>query len=464
MDASDAAPTADLRDLRRTFASGATRSYGWRDRQLHALDAMLHAEYERIVAALREDLGKCDFETVTSETGFVSAEVQFIRKRLKRWIAARRVPSTLLSQPARSEVRPEPLGVVLIIGAWNYPIQLVLAPLAGALAAGNCAVIKPSELAPATSTLLADMLPRYLDADAVRVVEGGIPETTALLAQPWDKIFYTGNGRVARIVMRAAAEHLTPVALELGGKCPVIVDETADLRQAARRIAWAKAYNAGQSCTAPDYVLTSPSMQEDFIGAFSSAIREFYPDGAAASRDYGKIVSERHFDRIVGLLDGQDIAHGGGHSREELFIEPTVLRSVNPSSSVMQEEIFGPVLPIILVEDQAEACRFINSRPKPLAIYAFTKDTKRLERLIAETSSGGMTVGACMLHGANPSLPFGGVGESGMDAYHGEAGFRCFTHYKAIMKKSSLPDPRFVFPPYKPRITRILRRLSGGAA
>jgi aldehyde dehydrogenase (NAD+) len=362
--------------------------------------------------------------------------------------------------PARASTVREPLGTVLIIAPWNYPLNLALAPLIGALAAGNCVVLKPSEVAPATSAVLAHWLPRVLDPQAVAVVEGGVPETTALLEQRFDHIFYTGNGAVGRIVMTAAARHLTPVTLELGGKSPALVEPGADLATAARRIAWGKFMNAGQTCVAPDYVLAIGQAGAEMEAHLTDAIREMYGPDPARSPDYGNIINERHFDRLAGLLtDGRTVV-GGDHDRGARYIAPTVLADVDPDSAVMREEIFGPILPIVRVPDLDAAIAFITGRDKPLALYAFTasKDSKR--RLIAETSSGGLAFGVPTAQLAVPGLPFGGVGESGMGRYHGSHSLDTFSHTKSVLDKPLQPDTlRVTYPPYTRRKDRILRRI-----
>lgn len=332
------------------------------------------------------------------------------------------VPAALAK--ATASTVQDPLGVVLVIAPWNYPVQLLLAPVAGALAAGNTVVAKPSELAPATSAALARLLPEYLDGDTVTVVEGGIPETTALLAERFDHIFYTGNGTVGRIVMTAAARHLTPVTLELGGKSPVFVDRDTDLRTVAARLAAGKFLNAGQTCVAPDYVLTDPETAPALADALAAAVESLFGPDASAHPEYGRIVNERHFDRLVGLLGSGRTVTGGVHDRATKYIAPTVLADVAPDAPVMGEEIFGPVLPIVTVGGLDEAIAFINDRDKPLALYAFTQNPAVRERLLAETSSGGVGLGLPLAHLTVSDLPFGGVGESGMGNYHGRYSWR----------------------------------------
>ncbi|QNP76083.1 aldehyde dehydrogenase family protein [Streptomyces roseirectus] len=442
------------------FATGRTRPAAWRRAQLRALRAFLVDHQSEISDALHADLGKSPLESYLTELGFVVNEIDHTLRHLNRWMRPRRVGVPLSLAPARARTVREPLGTVLIISPWNYPLQLALGPLVGALAAGNCAVVKPSELAPATSALLARRLPRVLDPEAVAVVEGGVPETTALLEQRFDHVFYTGNGAVGRIVMTAAARHLTPVTLELGGKSPAVVEPGADLATAARRIAWGKFMNAGQTCVAPDYVLAVGDAADEIEGHLAAAVREMYGERPAESADYGRIVNERHFDRLTGLLgDGRTVV-GGEHDRAARFIAPTVLADVSPESAVMREEIFGPVLPIVRVPDLDAAISFITGRDKPLAVYAFVGSARSKRRLEAETSSGALAFGVPNAHVTVPGLPFGGVGESGVGRYHGAHSVDTFSHTKAVLDKPLLLDPlRVAYPPFTQVKERILRRL-----
>ncbi|ARF58387.1 aldehyde dehydrogenase family protein [Streptomyces gilvosporeus] len=421
--------------LRATFATHRTVSAKWRRDQLTALRTLLTEHRDDLLGALAADLGKGPEEAYRTEIGFTLNEIDHTLDRLDDWLAPRpaELPERLL--PATARVVREPLGVVLVIAPWNYPLQLALAPLVGALAAGNCAVVKPSELAPATSAAIARLLPRYLDADAVAVVEGAVPETTALLAQRFDHIFYTGNGTVGRIVMTAAAQHLTPVTLELGGKSPVVLDPGTDLATAARRLVVGKFLNAGQTCVAPDYVLAIGDTARDIEPHLAEAVRETYGADPAAAPEYGRIVNERHFDRLTALLDSGRTVIGGTHDRATRYLAPTVLADVSPHAPVMQEEIFGPILPIITVPDLGAAIAFINDRDKPLALYAFTDSDDTKHRLLTETSSGALTFGLPVAHLTAPDLPFGGVGESGMGRYHGEYSIDTFSHTKAVLDK-----------------------------
>jgi aldehyde dehydrogenase (NAD+) len=348
---------------------------------------------------------------------------------------------------------------VLIISPWNYPIQLLLGPLVGALAAGNTALLKPSEMAPHTAAALAELVPRYLDSDSIKVVEGGVPETTALLKERFDHIFFTGNGTVGRIVMRAAAEHLTPVTLELGGKSPCIVDRSVDLEVAAKRIAWAKFFNAGQSCTSVDYVLVHQSMEDALVHRLEAAVREFYGDDPKESPDFARIVNERHHQRLSELLSEGELVCGGETDAETRYIAPTIIRGVTRDMKVMKEEIFGPILPVVSVRDIDEAIDFVNAGDKPLALYVFSRSAKRVKRVLRETSSGGACINECIAHMVVPELPFGGVGESGMGAYHGRASFETFSHRKSVLEKSTKVDPPVRYPPYTDEKAKWMRRL-----
>ncbi|TJZ58832.1 aldehyde dehydrogenase family protein [Streptomyces piniterrae] len=428
-------PTALVAHLRATFRTGRTKPLAWRKEQLTRLRALLTEHRDDIAGALHADLRKPRAEAYAAEVDFPIREIDHTLERLDEWLRPETVDPAevtgVFGPGATAGTQYDPLGVVLVIAPWNYPAQLLLVPLAGALAAGNAVLVKPSELAPATSALLAGLLPRYLDREAVTVVEGGVEETTALLAQRFDHIFYTGNGTVGRIVMRAAAEHLTPVTLELGGKSPVFVDRGVDVDAVATRLADAKFRNAGQTCVAPDYVLTDPVTARALEAALSEAIEKLYGADPAASERYGRLVNERHFDRVEALLDSGRTVVGGQHDRADRYIAPTVLADVRPDSPVMREEIFGPVLPIVEVDGLDEAIGFINDRDKPLALYGFTDNETTRQRLATETSSGGLGFGLPMAHLRLPELPFGGVGESGTGAYHGPHSIATFSHRKA---------------------------------
>jgi len=456
-------PTADIADtvarLRRTFRTGRTRAPEWRDAQLGRLKAMVTEQREKLLAALAADLGKSSFEGYLAEIALLLKDIDHARKHFRDWMQPERVTTPMALQPGTCRVQRDPLGVALVIAPWNYPVQLALEPLVGVIAAGNCALLKPSEVSSETSRVLAELVPQYLDPDAFAVVEGGVPETTALLEQKFDHIFFTGSTNVGRIIMAAAAKHLTPVTLELGGKSPTIVDSTADLDVAARRIVWGKFFNAGQTCVAPDYVLVDDRVATPFVDKLRSTVRKFYGADPKQSRDYARIVSDRHFQRLVKFLDQGEVACGGEHDADARFIAPTVLTDVSLEAPIMGEEIFGPILPVLKVGSVTEAIDFINDRPKPLALYVFTRDKMTADRVLTETSSGGACVNDSLAHLTVLDLPFGGVGESGMGAYHGKASFDTFTHLKSVLSKSNHLDLEVRYPPYSDTKAKILEKL-----
>ncbi|NXM27808.1 AL3A2 dehydrogenase, partial [Oxyruncus cristatus] len=420
---------------RAAFTSGRSRSLEFRIQQLKALERMVQEKEKQILAALHADLHKSGPNAYSHEILGVLGELALVMEKLPSWAAPQPVKKNLMTMRDEAYINFEPLGVVLIIGAWNYPFVLVMQPLIGAIAAGNAVVVKPSEVSENTAKLVADLLPQYLDQELYPVVTGGVPETTELLTQRFDHILYTGNSAVGKIVMAAAAKHLTPVTLELGGKSPCYIDKDCDLAVACRRITWGKYMNCGQTCIAPDYILCDPSIQSQVVENIKATLQEFYGEDVKSSPDYERIVNKRHFRRVMGLLEGQKIAHGGESDEASCFIAPTILTDVSPDSKVMEEEIFGPVLPIVTVKSVEEAIDFINSREKPLALYVFSNNKKLIRRVISETSSGGLTGNDVLMHSVVPGLPFGGVGNSGMGAYHGRYSFETFSHRRACLIK-----------------------------
>jgi aldehyde dehydrogenase (NAD+) len=469
-----ASPAATVTRLRTAFDAGITKPFAWRVRQLRALKHLLVDDGRELEAALLQDFRKNPDESLLTEINLVVAEIDHALKHLRRWLRPSRVTVPALIAPASAEILNEPLGVVLVIAPWNYPVQLLLNPIVGALAAGNAVVAKPSELAPATSATLARLMAKHLDARAVAVVEGGVDETTALLRERFDHIFYTGSARVGRIVLEAAAVHLTPVTLELGGKSPVYVDDTADLRVAARRIAWGKFMNAGQTCVAPDYLLATPAVVTKLLPLLVEAVRDFYGDDPSTSDSYGRIVNDAQFDRLTGLLASRTTTTGtgttgtsttattsGGRSDPSArYLEPTILTGVSRDDPVMSQEIFGPILPIVTVGSLDEALAFIRAGDKPLALYAFTKSREARRRILTRTSSGAVSFGAPSAHLLVTGLPFGGVGTSGMGAYHGRRSFDVFSHPKAVLSKPSHPDTlALVYPPFTARKDTLVRKL-----
>ncbi|XP_061072566.1 aldehyde dehydrogenase family 3 member A2-like [Conger conger] len=418
---------------RAAFLSGRSRALGFRVQQLKALRKMMTERRSDICEALKQDLNKSGFDAQLFELLGLEGEISLAVDRLAEWAKPRPVEKTLLTISDQVFIQPQPLGVVLIIGAWNYPWAVTLQPLIGAIAAGNAAVVKPSELSEHSSRLLKELLPQYLDEEMYPVVTGGVPETQELLRQRFDHIFYTGGSSVGRLVMEAAARHLTPVTLELGGKSPCYIHKDCDLTIACRRITWGKFTNCGQTCIAPDYILCEPSIQATVVEEIRRTLQEFYGDDPMTSPDYGRIISQRHFSRVVALLEGCTVALGGSSDQSQRYIAPTVLTEVAADSKVMQEEIFGPLLPIVTVSGVEEAIRFINEREKPLALYVFSSSNKVTQRMLAETSSGGVTVNDVMMHYTQSSLPFGGVGLSGMGQYHGRHTFDQLSHLRGCM-------------------------------
>ncbi len=438
------------------YLSGATRSFEFRQKALRKLQSALRENEAKIAEALLKDLGKPPFESYMSETGMVLDEVRYHLTHLRGWMRDKRVRTPLAQFHSVSFVSPEPYGVVLIMSPWNYPVLLCLDPLIGAISAGNCAVVKPSAYTPATSQVIADILEEIYPPEYVAVVQGGRQGNTALLEQKFDYIFFTGSVGVGKVVMEAAAKHLTPVTLELGGKSPTIIDASADLRLAARRIAFGKVLNGGQTCVAPDYVLIEESVRDEFIEHFRGVLEEFFPDGN--HEGMARIVNEKHYQEKKELLLGQKVAIGGGFDDRTMRIEPTVLVDVDPDSQVMTEEIFAPILPVLTWRKLEEAIEFVRSRPKPLALYLFTGDRSVEERVLMGCSFGGGCVNDTMIHLATPYMGFGGVGQSGMGSYHGKHSFDTFTHYRSIVRKSTWLDLPFRYRPYSEGKFRMIRR------
>ncbi len=433
---------------RRYFRTGITRSVEWRESQLTALRDMMNDRAEDFYAALWTDLRRSKVDADWTDVKYITSEADHALSHVRQWMKPLRVSTPLVLAPSHAQVRFDPLGVGLIIGTWNYPVMLTLSPLIAAICAGNAAVIKPSEVAPVTAELIARILPDYLDGDAFSVVLGGPPETTALLEQRWDHIFFTGSAATAKIIMTAAVKNLTPMVFELGGKNPAIVHSSADLRVAARRIVQGRWFNCGQTCTAPDYVLVFKEVAEPFLKHLKETVVEFYGDNPQKSPDYGRIINMDHFDRLIGLLPGGTIYHGGQHDRIDRFIAPTILVNVPADSPVMQEEIFGPILPVLEVDSTHEVVEFINARPSPLGLYIFSEDSDVTEQILELTTSGVAGINDCAVQPLIHDLPFGGVGESGMGKYHGEWGFRAYSNARGVLNHSTRLDFDIRYPPY----------------
>jgi aldehyde dehydrogenase (NAD+) len=446
--------------VRHAFESGRTRSLEWRRRQLDGLLSILDEAAEELVGALDRDMGKPHPEAHFTDIGTTATDIKHLRKHVGSWMKPRQAKMRLRDRPGKGWILPEPLGVSLIIAPWNYPVQLTLGPLAVALAAGNAAVVKPSELVPETSAILARLLREYLDPDAVAVVEGGPEVSTALLEQRFDHIFFTGSTTVGRIVAQAAAKHLTPTLLELSGKSPVIVGPDVNLDITAKRLAWGKSLNAGQTCIAPDYVLVDRRNKDALVERLVQAIHEFYGPDPSTSADLAQIVNDRHVERITKLLadHGGTVACGGAVNPATRKLAPTVIVDPDPDSSLRQEEIFGPILPVLAVDDVDEAIAFVNRRPKPLALYVFTDDDAVAEHVTDRTSSGGVCVNHVMFHIGPPELPFGGVGDSGHGRYHGQAGFDALSNLKPIYVRPVRPDLSLIYPPYTKLKVKLLTR------
>lgn len=443
---------------RTNFNSHATRPYVFRIEALRALNAWIEAHEDDILDALHEDLGKSGFEAYLTEVAMVKQELKDAMKHLKGWMRPKRAATAIGQFPGKCRIYSEPYGVTLIMSPWNYPFQLTIAPLIGALAAGNCAVVKPSAYSAATSALIRRMAEEIFSPELVKVVEGGRKENAALLEQHFDYIFFTGSPTVGRLVMEKASRYLTPISLELGGKSPVIVDETADIALTAKRLCWGKYINAGQTCVAPDYVLVHHSREQALIEALIGEIRRMYTSAPLANPELPKIINEHHFQRLAGLLGSGSVAIGAQLDPETHQIAPTVLTDVDWDSPVMQEEIFGPILPILTYNKLDEALDKIRSRPKPLALYLFTTDSQTEAKVLNEVSFGGGCVNDTVLHLATSHMPFGGVGESGMGGYHGRYSFDTFSHHKSILKRLSWPDVSLRYAPFGNKL-RSVRKL-----
>lgn len=450
---------AKLIDQQRAyFNTGITKSLEWREVQLKALQKMLYENENTIIEALQKDMGKPLFEAEFSEVQVLFHEVETVRKKLYTWMQPETVSTPLLHFPGTSMVVKEPYGLVLIMAPWNYPFQLLIAPLIGALAAGNTAILKPSSVTVHTSALISRLIPQYFSGECVAVVACSGEEANVLLRQKFDYIFYTGSAQAGRIVMEAAAKHLTPVTLELGGKSPCIVDKNTSIRQTAKKICWGKFFNAGQTCIAPDYVLVHHDIKEALLTEMKKVLSAFYGSDPSQSPHYARICNEKHFDRLVSLLSEGDIIAGGQHLRADRFIAPAILDNISWDSAVMADEIFGPILPVMVYTDLQEALARINERPKPLALYIFSRSSRFKNTVISGTSSGGVCVNDTLSHFTTSSLPFGGVGESGMGQYHGRYSFNTFSHAKPVLRKSFMFDLPVRYPPYR-KLGRLMKRI-----
>jgi acyl-CoA reductase-like NAD-dependent aldehyde dehydrogenase len=437
-----------IADIRRYYNSGQTRSVSFRIQQLRKLKSMIRSHEDEIIQALYHDLKKPPFESYASEIGIMYVEIEHAIRHIKSWSHPKRVATPIIHFLSSCRIYQEPYGVVLIMGPWNYPFNLLIAPLVGAIAAGNCVVIKPSELASDMSGTFTGLISKYFHPDYIRAVEGGVEISQQLLAEKFDYIFYTGSTAVGRVVMEAAARNLTPVTLELGGKSPCIVDEDASLDYTVKRIAWGKFFNAGQTCIAPDYCLVHSAIKDVFLEKMKKTIQDFYGEDPMQSADYARIVNVRHFQRLTRLLSDGNIIAGGKTDSTNLYIAPTLIDKVSLQDSIMKEEIFGPLFPIMTFEWLDQAIDMVNRLPRPLALYYFSNNVYNQKKILTKTSSGGGCINDTISHIGSQTLPFGGIGDSGMGAYHGRTSFDTFSHSKGILTRSNLVDMPLRYPPY----------------
>ena len=447
-----------LAGQRQFFNSGRTKDLDFRLENIRRLKKAIIQNEAAILAALRNDLYKPAYEGYLTEIGLVLTEIRFVSRHLRSWVKPRKVRTPYFLWFGSSAIHPEPYGISLIISPWNYPLHLTMLPLIGSIAAGNCTIIKPSEYAPHTAAIISEIIGRHFDSHYVAVIEGDAQTSKDLLKNRFDYIFFTGSQTVGKIVMSAAAKNLTPVTLELGGKNPCIVDQDVNIDLAARRIASGKFINGGQTCTAPDYLLVHQSNKQKLLDQIKVYLRKFYGEDPQKSPDYGRIINKRQFDRLAALLDKGEKVVGGQTDPDDLYIAPTLLQDVSWNDPVMQDEIFGPILPVLVIEDLAEVVSTINSRQRPLALYFFSNQRNNYQRIIEEVSFGGGCINDTLAHLTNPHLPFGGTGSSGMGGYHGKASFDTFSHQKSIFKKWFNLDLPLRFPPYKNKLS-ILKNI-----
>ncbi len=439
------------------FNSHATKNISFRIKQLDMLQAVLKGNEAILNEAIYKDFKKSKFDTYVSELALLYNDIKEAKRNIKKWSKRKRVSTNILNFPASSYIIPEPLGVCLVIGAWNYPYQLSFAPIVAALAAGNTVILKPSELPSKTSEVMAKLINDNFDPNVFKVVEGGVAETTELLKQNFDKIFFTGSTKVGKIVYKAAAENLIPVTLEMGGKSPAFVTEDSNLKMTVKRMVWAKFLNAGQTCIAPDYVMVHEAVKEKFLELAKAEIEEqkFQFD----NDNYVQIINDDNFDRLEKMIQPDQIYYGGNRDKQERYIQPTILQNVSFTDTVMQEEIFGPILPVITYTDLEKAISEVRKFPKPLSCYVFTKDKNAKQKILRDISFGGGAINDAVMHISNPKLPFGGVGQSGIGNYHGKAGFDCFTHYKSILDKPTWLELPIKYYPHTQRKLKWIKRM-----
>ncbi len=455
----DAAALVDVQ--RQFFASGKTKDIEFRIQQLKKLKQLIIDNEQNIMDALKKDLNKSPMEAYGTEIGFMLADIDHTLRDIRALAKPRKVKTPLFHQLGSSWVQAEPYGVTYVIAPWNYPFQLALSPMVGAIAAGNTCIIKPSEMAENTSILLEQLINQHFEEGFLKVVLGGVTESKALLEQRFDYIFFTGGTEVGRYIYQCAAKFLTPVTLELGGKSPCFIDETFNTNWGIKRLVWGKFTNAGQTCVAPDYILVDKKVKQKFVDLFIQTTKDFFGENPQQSPDYGRIINERHFMRLSRMLEKGTVLMGGQTDISNLYIAPTLLDSVSVEDVVMQEEIFGPILPVITYEKLDDAIKLVNSRNKPLALYIFSEDKMYQERILNEVSSGNASINECLMHVAQFELPFGGVGESGIGAYHGKLSFETFSHMKGVLKKSTITDLKQRFPPYTEGGTNLIKKMIG---
>lgn len=446
-----------LQSQRAFFATQQTKSIAFRKMYLEKLRNLIISHENKLYEAINKDFGKSRFDTFTTELSFVLKDIDYYLKNLKSLAKPKKVRTNLVNQLGNSRIYADPLGNILVIGAWNYPYQLSLSPIIAAMAADNCCILKPSEIAENTMKAMSEMINQNFPSEYLYVYEGGIEETTALLKLQFDKIFFTGSSKVGKIVYKAAAEHLTPVVLELGGKSPAIVTKDASIEIAAKRIVWGKFLNAGQTCVAPDYVLVEESIQEQFLEAVRKYITTF--QYGADSEQYTRIINLKNFLRLIKLINREKLYYGGNFDEEKLYIEPTILHSIDWKDDIMQEEIFGPLLPVISFTNYNAALNSVLELEKPLAAYLFTNNTEEKEAFTKKLSFGGGCINEVVMHLSNDSLPFGGVGNSGIGNYHGKFGFEAFSHQKSILEKATWGEPDIKYPPYSEKKLSWIKKL-----
>lgn len=441
------------------FDTNSTKDISFRIEQLKHLKTVLKNNEDRLFKAIYEDLGKSEFECILTELAPIESEINYSIKKIKKWTKKRKFRTDIPNLPAKSYVMPEPLGCTLVISAWNYPYHLSLLPVIAAITAGNTAILKPSEISPRTSALMAELINSEFPKEFLYVVEGGVKETTELINLKFDKIFYTGNGKVGKIIAIAAANNLCPITLELGGKSPVFIDASCDIKISAQRLVWAKFLNAGQTCIAPDYVIIDKTIEKEFLEELKNNIEKYYKSDSDISENYTRIINERHFDRIDNIIDRNKIFVGGKTNKDNLFISPTILHNIDWKDKIMQDEIFGPILPVITYENINDAIKEVKKKDKALSLYIFSKNKIIIDKILNEVSFGGGCINDAIMQLSNNKLPFGGVGGSGIGRYHGIHGFNEFSNLKSIVHKSFLFETSLKYFPYNKKKLSILKKL-----